>query len=503
VDILEMKRCSIIWNTTVILMEHTMDKCFDPRTPSCPTFSMLDHDRCQAIHLASLEILRRTGCRVHHPAALELLRQTDALISDDNLVRIPPALVEWALAQAPSRVVLCRRGGSQAAVLLEGRNVWFGPGSDCPNYLDPRTGERRLYTLADVADSVRLVDALPEIDFCMSMGIPSDAPNEKAYRHQFALMLEHTTKPNVFVCNDRADCEAIVAMAAAAAGGEDELRQNPTLLLYSEPTTPLQHSETATDKLLYMAQQGLPIVHSPAPMMGGTAPVTIAGALALGNAELLSSLVLHQLQQPGAPFVYGVQVHHMDMRTTISVYGAPEYELARVMSAEMGRYYGLPTWGNAGMTDSCVLDEQAALDIGFSIQVALLTGTNLTHDVGYMEAGLTTSPELIVLSAEIISMLRRFMQGVPIDAESLALEVIHQVGPGGSFLTHRHTLRHFRELWQPTLMSHQRFSNWLEDGGLRLGDRLRATTVGILEAHSPEPLPDSVRDEIDLILKGG
>ena len=166
-------------------------------------------------------------------------------------------------------------------------------------------------------------------------------------------MLEHTVKPNVFVCDDRADCEAVVAMAAAAAGGLAALETSQTLLLYSEPSTPLRHSNTAAAKLLYMAETGLPVLHSPAPMMGGTAPMTLAGAVALGNAEVLSGLVIHQLKRRGAPFVYGVQVHHMDMKTTISVYGAPEYPMGRALSAQMGRYYGLPTWGNAGMSDSC------------------------------------------------------------------------------------------------------------------------------------------------------
>ncbi len=140
-----------------------------------------------------------------------------------------------------------------------------------------------------MVDAVHVVDALPEMSFCMSMGIPADLGTANAYRQQFALMLQHTTKPIVFVCDDRADCEAIAAMAAAAAGGMEPLRLNPTLLLYSEPSTPLKHSETATGKLLYMAEQALPIVHSPAPMMGGTAPVTMAAGLALGNAEVLSS----------------------------------------------------------------------------------------------------------------------------------------------------------------------------------------------------------------------
>jgi trimethylamine--corrinoid protein Co-methyltransferase len=468
-----------------------------------PRLEMLSQEQCEAIHLASLEILRRTGVRVYHEEALDLLRQTDAVITDADLVRFPPGLVGWALSQAPSRIALCQRGSDEAVAPLEGRVVNFGTGSDCPNYLDPRTGERRPFTVADVVDCVHVVDGLPELSFCMSMGIPSDLDTANPYRHQFALMLEHTTKPIVFVCDDRADCEAIVAMAAAAAGGTEQLRLNPTLLLYSEPSTPLKHSETATGKLLYMAEQALPIVHSPAPMMGGTAPVTMAGGLALGNAEVLSSLVMHQLKRPGAPFVYGQGLHHMDMKTTISVYGAPEFQLARVLVVEMGRFYGLPTWGYAGHSDSCVVDEQAAADAAFSVLIALLTGTNLVHDVGYLEAGLTTSPEMIVFTAEVISMMRRFMKGVSLDTESLALEVIHQVGPGGDFLTQRHTLKHFRELWQPTLFSRQRADDWVAEGSKRLGERLREKTMTILDEHEPELLPDGVRAEIEYILRSG
>jgi trimethylamine--corrinoid protein Co-methyltransferase len=461
---------------------------------------MLHPEQCETVHLASLEILRRTGVRLHHPEALRLLEEANASISDGNLVRFPPSLVEWALDQAPSRVVLCPRRSSEPALRLEGRESFFGPGSDCPNYLDPRSGERRPYNTADIIDSIRVVDALPEMDFCMSMGIPSDLPSPNPYRHQFALMLAHTTKPSVFVCDDRADCEAIVAMAAAVAGDEAALHLNPNLLLYSEPSTPLQHSATATDKLLFMAGKGLPVVHSPAPMMGGTAPMSVAGALALGNAEVLSALVVQQLKRRGAPFVYGVQVHHMDMRTMISVYGAPEYQLARVMNAEMARYYRLPSWGNAGMTDSCVLDEQAATDVLFSVLVALLSGTNLVHDAGYMEAGLTTSPELVVLTAEAIAMARHFASGVELSPEALALEVIHEVGAGGDFLTQQHTLRHMRDFWQPGLISRQRMSDWVASGRKRLGARLADRTRAILDEHRAAPLPDGVQAEIDYIL---
>jgi trimethylamine--corrinoid protein Co-methyltransferase len=466
-----------------------------------PRMAMLNDDHCRAIHTASLEILRRTGVRVYNDQALEMLRESDALVSDENLVRFPAGLVEWALDQAPSRIALCRRGGGEVMAPLEGRHVNFGPGSDCLNYLDPRTGEHRRFASQDVIDAIRVVDALPELTFCMSMGIPADLELESAYRWQFATMLEHTTKPIVFVCDDRADCEAIAAMAAAPAGGMEALRLNPTLLLYSEPSTPLKHSSTATGKLLYMAEQALPIVHSPAPMMGGTAPVTLAGGLALGNAEVLSSLVMHQLKRPGAPFVYGSGLHHLDMRTTISVYSAPEFELARVAVAELGRFYGLPTWGYAGHSDSCAMDEQAAADAAFSVLASLLAGSNLVHDVGYLEAGLTTSPEMIVFTAEMIDMMRRFVDGVSFDAESLALDVIQRVGPGGEFISTDHTMDHFRDFWEPMLFNRKRLADWLEDGGRRLGERLRERTVALLDEHEPEPLSEHARQEIAYILE--
>jgi trimethylamine--corrinoid protein Co-methyltransferase len=473
-----------------------------------PRLQMFDRAQCEQIHLASLEILRRTGVRVHEAEALALLKNAGAYISDGNLVKMPASLVEWALRQAPSRVGLCARGTDQVVVPLEGQRVNFGPGSDCPNYLDPRSGEKRRFTTNDMIDCLHLVDALPELDFAMSMGIPTDLMEKtqtgeeegNVYRQQFALMLEHTTKPIVFVCDDRADCEAITAMAAAAAGGMEQLRLNPTLLLYSEPTTPLQHTGTATEKLLYMAEQSLPVVHSPAPMMGGTAPVTLAGGLALGNAEVLSSLVMHQLKRPGAPFVYGSGLHHMDMKTTISVYGAPEFQLARLAVAAMGQFYDLPTWGYAGHSDSNGMDEQAAADAVFSVLMALLTGTNLVHDVGYLEAGLTTSPEMIVFTDEVIAMMRHFMAGVRLDAEAIALDAIHRVGPGGNFLTDEHTLDHFRELWQPALFDRHRADDWQASGSKRLGDRLREKTMAIIEGHQPPSLPDSVREEIDYIL---
>lgn len=465
-----------------------------------PHFALLDRSACQRIHDASLRILERTGVRIFHQGALALLQEAGGIVTDGNLVRLSPQLVESVLGKAPAAVTLYERGSGTVAVDLSENRVSFGPGSDCFYYLEPRERARRRFTSATVASCVRLCDALPQIGFVMSMGIPEDVPTEQQYRRQYALMLANTTKPTVFVADGKRDCEAIVAMASAAAGGTQQLQRHPTLLLYSEPTTPLKHSESATEKLLYMAEMRLPVVHSPAPMMGGTAPVTLAGGMALGNAEVLSSLLLHQLTSPGAPFVYGSGLHHLDMRTTISVYGAPEFQLARAMVADMARFYSLPSWGYAACSDSPAMDEQAAADAAIQVRDALLMGTNLVHDVGYLDAGLTTSPELIVFTAEMIDMHRRFLEGVRIDEESLALDVIDEVGPGGHFLNTDHTLGHYRSYWYPTLFERRRLEGLKPGADHRLSDRLRSRTLALLDKHQPQELPAAVVAEIDAIL---
>jgi trimethylamine--corrinoid protein Co-methyltransferase len=465
-----------------------------------PRLTMLDREDCLRIHRASCEILRRTGVKVHSQAGLDLLRQAGAVVKD-KLVKIPPPLVESALATTPGSFNLYKRGAAEIALKLDGQETYFGPGSDTLHYLDPRSGQRRDFQLADLADCMRLCDALPEIDFVMSVGIPRDVPADLHYRYQFATMLRHTSKPIVFVCNDRADIEAIAAMAAAVAGGADKLVQYPNLLLYSEPTTPLQHSLEATEKLLFCAEHSIPVTHSPAPMMGGTAPVTLAGAVALGNAEVLSGLVMHQFKNPGAPFLYGHGVHHMDMKEMVSVYGAPEFQLARVMAAEMGRFYGLPVWGYAGHSDSKVVDGQAAADAQFAVLIALMANTNLNHDVGYLESGLTGSPEMIVLTNEIISMNRSFIAGVSLDDEALALNVIHEVGPGGQFINHDHTFAHWRELWLPQIFNRQRLDAWERCGGRDVETSLREKTISLMDEHRVEALADSVESEVETILK--
>jgi trimethylamine--corrinoid protein Co-methyltransferase len=464
-----------------------------------PQFAVLSESQLRDLHLAALEVLRRTGIRFHHAGALEMLKQAGAFISDGNLVRFPAGLVQDALGTAPTRVVMCDRDG-EAAMCLEDTRVYFGTGSDCLNLLDPETGEHRPFNQADIINGYHLCDALPNIHFVMSIGIPADVDAALTYDVQMASMLEHTTKPLVFVTDDRASCQRAIDMAAAVAGGYEALREQQHILLYSEPSSPLQQSETAVDKLLLMADHELPVVHSPGPLMGGTAPITMASGLAMSLAEILSSLVVHQLKRPGAPFVFGAGLHHMDMQATQICYASPEFQLTKSAIAELGRWYGLPTWGYAGCSDAKVMDEQAALEALLSVMVAKLSGANLVHDVGYMESGLTCSFEMIVLTDELVALVDHFMGGIEVSHDTLMLDELHRVGPGGHFLDTDQTLKRFRDFWYPGLLDRGIRPQWLAAGATTLGQRLSARVKEIIQEHQPRPLDAGKKRTVQEIL---
>jgi len=452
-----------------------------------PQFALLSETQLQDIHLAALEVLRRTGIRFHHQGAVELLKEAGVFISDGNLVKFPASLVEQALGTAPGRIIMCDRDG-QPGMYLEGSKVFFGTGSDCLNLLDPRTGQHRKFVEADLTDAYRLCDALPNIHFVMSVGIPSDVNQALTYDIQMMHMLEDTTKPLVFVTNDLASCQRAIDMAAAIAGGYEALREQQHILLYSEPSSPLQQSDTAVDKLLLMAEYELPVVHSPGPQMGAVAPITMAGGLVMSLAEILSSLVVHQLKRPGAPFVFGAGIHHMDMSAMQICYASPEFQLTKAAIAELGRWYGLPTWGYAGCSDAKIMDEQAAVEATLSVIMAKFSGGNLIHDVGYMESGLTTSYEMIALTDELVAMTDNMMKGIEVSEETLLVDEIDRVGPGGNYLDSMATLKRFREYWFPSLLDRRLRQQWLDKGSLTLGQRLTAKVIKILDEYRPKQL---------------
>ncbi len=452
---------------------------------------VLSLGQCERIHLASLEILDHTGVRFLEPAALRQLAAAGAIVDEREVARIPRSLVEWALRVTPPRILLHDRQG-QPALRLEPRNVYFGTGSDCHHLIDPCTGERRRFTKHDVEEGIRLCDALPNIDFVLSIGLVSDRPTASSDVHQFDAMIRNTAKPIVFTTHDLDNCRTIIEMAGIVAGGRERLRAAPSLVHFAEVDCPLKFAADTCQKITYLAEQGIPVLQGAGPMMGASGPQTQAGALALANAECLAGNVLVQLACPGTPFIRGIGVHPFDMRAGTLPYGAPELSLNNAAAADLARFYGIPTWGYAGCSDAKTVDQQAATEATASIVMSLLSGANLVHDVGYIESGMTSSFEMIVLSDTIIEMSRAMLKEIEVSPETLALDVIHRVGQDGSYLEEDHTLAHYREVWysEARMVDRDRFATWLGAGRPTMGDRLNGRVREILEAHRPLPVPD-------------
>ncbi len=455
-----------------------------------------------AIYDAALEIMATVGQRVHDPRAVELLRRAGADVEGDDLVCVPPELVAQARATAPPMIEVFDRSGAPA-MSLGGYNAYFGNGSAVTAVFDLETGEHRPTVLADGAMAARLVDALPNLDFVMSYAHPGDCDPHVAPLESFRAMVTNTTKPLVAVSENAADLAAMWRIAGELRGGEDELRAKPYFIAFGQPSSPLLHPTESLAKLLFCADHGIPVVYSTAPLSGGTAPITVAGLIALGAAESLLGLVVHQLRSPGAPFIFGVGPAVLDMATMQSAYNAVEYYMGYVCAVELARWLGLPNWGYAGTTDSQVVDAQAGMEGGEAAFLSLAVGSNLNHDLGYMDFGMTASLELIVMMDEFISLNRRFFAGVEVSPETLALDVIRQVGPGGDFLVTKHTKRHVRTAqWRPTIINRQGRVKWEEEGGLDLREKARLKALRLLATHEPAPLPAALAARIDAIVAG-
>ena len=270
--------------------------------------------------------------------------------------------------------------------------------------------------------------------------------------------------------------------------------------MYTEPISPLVLAAESTQKLMYMAEKSLPMVFTPGLITGGTGPVTIAGGLIQGNAEILAGYVLAHLIREGTPFIYGGGVLPMDMQTSLMSYASPEFMLATSALTDMAEYYRLPMFSFAGCSDANTYDQQASLEGALWTLLSSLNGGNLVHDVGYINNGLTTSFAQLVVSNEVIGLVRRITRGIEFNDETMALDLIDEIGPGGEFLTSKHTLKNFRRNWFPDLMSRIPYEKWEKQGAKDLGERANDRARQILEQHQPNPLEEDIHKALtDLI----
>ena len=462
---------------------------------------ILTQEQIEKINNYTLELLERIGVWVQSKEALDILGRAGCDVRHEKRVKIPRKLVWEAMEAAPKEIeVFDRHGG--LAMTLKTDACYYGTGSDCPFHIDFESGQRRTTVKKDVEELTRFCDALPNIDFIMSFGIATDAPPGSNFVHQYEAMLLNTTKPVIVTGHGRRDMTAMIDMAAAASGGYEAVKARPPLVLYSEPLSPLVHTEMGVVKGFVCADHGVPFIYIGSPMMGGSGPATWAGILTQANAECLSGLVIFQKRNPGAKFIYGGDVTCMDMRDSIFAYGAPELNVLNAGLADLAHHYGLPFFCIAGSTDSKRLDAQAGVEYALSVYLATLNGCNIIHDCGYLEQGLTSSFESVLFADEVIDMVKYMVRPFEVSEKTVPMAVFDRVGPGGSFLIDSHTVDHFRKtFWFPRFMDRTRSGTESSEQDKGMWARLHAKALEIRSAIKTDRLPDAVIEKITDIVK--
>jgi len=431
--------------------------------------------------------------------ALDILGNAGIDVTNPDRVKIPVSMVEQALRTVPKSVTLFTREGEPAIVLNGTTGSHFGAVPDLPQYLDPYTGKIRQCYIEDVADMVRLVDALPNTEWLLLGTSQPTLPAAITDKVSLLQVILNTSKPIMGEINDASSLKEMFDLCAIISGGEKQFKQKPFFIGSCEPVSPLVHGKDAMEKSLLCAEKGIPCVVYGMPMAGATAPATFAGCLAIASAEVLSQFVVLQLKNRGTPVIFGSIPTIMDMRSTLYSYGAPELALMGAALAEVcHQYYEIPMFGVAGSTDSGTIDFQAGAEVTYEILVASLSGIDLVRSSTGVYSLKVGSPEMMVLGDDIAAMARVLLGGIEINDETLALDLIEKLGPKSSYIAENHTLRHFRKFWVPQVFS-RHFIGTEKTKSAR--DLLRERTIHIMESHRPEPLPENLVSELRKVEK--
>lgn len=463
----------------------------------------LQPDEVRVVHEASLSLLADVGVRVGLPEAVERLAGAGAQVEPDEgqmRVRFPGDLVERCIADAPGTIVCAGRDPAADFVAGPGR-LGFATFGECLTIIDRHSGRRREAVKQDCAEVARLVDALDEICVMERTLAPSDAPPASAALHNLEVTLGNTSKHVFLGVGSRRNLEVLVEMAAAVAGGRSSFRERPLFTANVCPTSPLGLAAECCDVIVGAAELGLGVMVIPMSLAGATAPVTLAGAVAQHDAEVLAALVLAQITRPGTPVIYGCVSTIMDLRWAASAVGAPEQALVGSAAAAMACYRGLPSWIGGGISDAKTADAQTGYEFALNALAPALAGATIVYGAGALESGLTFDYGKLLLDCESIAGIRRVAAGIDVTRESLALDVIAETGPYGTYLTHEHTVRGMRGQSRARWFDRRSEEDWLADGAVAADVRARRAAAAMIAEHEPLPLPAGAAEEMAGLLR--
>jgi len=458
-------------------------------------FKPLKNRDIKKIEEATLRLFQDPGIEVRNQEALEIFKKNGARVKDSR-VKIPEFMLRDALEHAPSEVTLYGRK-KKHDLRLGGKKVHLGTGGTTLQAID-LDGNLRATTARDVAEIARLVDALDDIHFFVIPVYPTEAETEEADVTRFYHSLANTTKHVMGGVYTPRGIDQVIKMAERIAGGKEELRDRPFISMISCVISPLSIDDSYGGFTIQIAREGIPVAIPAEPMAGATSPATLAATVLQSNVESLAGVVLAQLVNPGTPVLYGTVASTMDMATTSYIAGSTESALINSALAQMSHHYKIPFYATAGMSDSKVPDIQAGYEKATTATMAALAGSNYIHDAaGLLEFSATVAYEQYVIDAEIIGNAMRAVQGIKVNEDTLAEELIRKTGPGGNFLTTGHTRSHFRkEFYFPFLSDRQKREEWEGKGAKETRVRANEMARDLLGRHNPRAMNKKLKKRL-------
>ena len=453
------------------------------------------------IHEASLRILTRTGFHLPHPETRARLAAGGAKVDDDaERVYLTEKIVYESLESAQKQFTIYGRDGAQKASFGTGNRNYNSIAGEA-YWVDSPGGPRRSPGMEDVGLAAKFAERLKHINIAGAMSDPADLPREARCIEVMARLLNSTTKPITFWFHDRKSAVYIVEMCTVVAGSEESATKKPICYPLLEPISPLRFPFLGVDLLYETARLDMPVHIGPMAQMGASAPMSVAGTLALENAEILAGVCVTQAIKEGMPVCYGGICHAFDMRTTQMIFGGPEQAIFGVAMTQMGKHYGLPVYINVGLTDSKLPDAQAGAEIGTTLILGAAAGADVFGHMGICGVDQASSFDILILQDEIIGFVESAMREIGTDDEILGIDVVDAVGPGGSFLDTEHTADNFRDqLWFPGLFDRNFYEIWREGGGQDTAEKCRARKDEILNSPPVEPMPEDMAKAIDDIV---
>lgn len=457
-------------------------------------FRILSARDLEKIHGATLYILEKVGVQVNSARCRKLLKDSGCDVDEKlRIVRIPAYLVEEALAKKKTAITLAARNPKYDAP-QDLKHSYMTASGNGAVAVDFDTGVRRPSTKEDVAKSSRIIDALPNVHIHWPMVTSTDQNPRVAHLHDLDASLNNTEKHVMFETGvTMSDALYLSKMSYIAAGSEKEFRRRPITSALQCTFAPLQHDAGVMDAGIEFARNGLPLVWFCMPQLGATGPATIAGSIAVGNAEVLSALVVTQLAVPGAAVIYGMGIAPLDMKTLIRAGGSPEHAICSAVATELAHYYHMPSCVGVSSTAQAP-GAQACIETFTGVSAPLMAGADSMCGIGLLEDGTCLHLEEIVIEDEIVAVVARMCRGEIVNDETLALGVIEKVGIGKNFLAQKHTLQHTKsDFFTPSLIDRRSYDAWSADGSKSMVDRAREKVKWILKNHEVSPLDSDVQ----------